>query len=397
MSKCLSDRSIDHVVLERGSVANSWKTERWDSLRLLTPNWQSTLPGHAYEGDRPDDYMDMPELIEFMETYARMVDAPVQTESEVTSVSTVDDGYLVETNQGPWNCRVVVLASGACNIASVPDFAEAVPSQIDMVKPIDYRNPDQLAEGGVMVIGASATGLQLAEEIHQSGRPVTLSVGEHVRLPRMYRGEDIQRWMHRTGRLDERYDDVDDITRARGVPSPQLVGTPARSSLDLNALTRQGVQLRGRIGMIRDGVAMFSGGLKNQCSLADLKMNRLLLLTDEWATEQGLDGTVPDPETFDRTEVPDDIPLTLDLSSGEIRTIVWATGFRPDYSWLDVPVINYRGLLDHDGGVVSSPGMYLIGMPFLRRRKSSFIHGASDDANDLADHIAQFVGAKPVG
>ncbi|MGI9624615.1 MAG: NAD(P)-binding domain-containing protein [Acidimicrobiales bacterium] len=394
MSKCLSDRSVDHVVLERGQIAHSWKTERWDSLRLLTPNWQSTLPGYEYSGDEPDEYMAMPELIEFIETYASVVDAPVQTETEVTSVSYGDGRYRVETTQGPWMCEVAVLASGACNVASTPDFADCVPDDIVGVNPIEYRNPEQLVEGGVMVVGASATGLQLAEEIHRSGRPVTVSVGEHVRLPRVYRGHDIQWWMDRTGRLDERWDDIDDITRARGVPSPQLVGTPEHSTLDLNALTSQGVRLRGRIGMVRDGVAMFSGGLKNTCSLADLKMNRLLALIDEWATENDYDGTVPDSEEFERTLVSDDVPLTMDLGSGEIKTIVWATGFKPDYSWLDVPVINYRGRLNHDGGVVESPGMYLIGTPFLRRRKSSFIHGASDDANDLSDHIVEYLTSK---
>ena len=168
-------------------------------------------------------------------------------------------------------------------MASVPQFAEAVPSGIETLTPMDYRNVDQLADGGVLVVGASATGLQLADEIHRSGRPVTISVGNHVRMPRTYRGKDIQWWMAATGLLDERYDEVDDVVRARNVPSPQLVGTPDRRMLDLNALTNAGVEIRGRMGTIRDGAALFSGGLRNQCKLADLKMNRLLDTIDEWA------------------------------------------------------------------------------------------------------------------
>lgn len=192
MSRCLAERSIDHVVLERGEVANSWKTERWDSLRLLTPNWQSRLPGYGYEGGNPDGYRTMPETIAFIERYAGLISAPVRTHTEVRSVRADDDGYSVRTTRGEWHCRAVVLASGACNIPHVPAFAGAVPSSIRTLTPFQYRNPGQLGEGGVLVIGASATGMQIAEEVHLSGRPVTLSVGEHIRVPRIYRGRDIK-------------------------------------------------------------------------------------------------------------------------------------------------------------------------------------------------------------
>ena len=186
----------------------------------------------------------------------------------------------------------------------------------------------------------------------------------------------------------ERYDAVDDITRARNVPSPQLVGTPERKSLDLNALHAIGVEVRGRLGAIRDGVALFSGGLPNLCSLADLKMNRLLGTIDEWAAEQGMSGTGDRPAP---TVVDDNAPLTLKMTNGAIRTVVWATGFRPDYSWLDVPVLDRKGKVKHDGGVVDSPGMYLIGTTFLRRRSSSFIHGAGRDADELSEHLAGYL------
>ena len=393
VSRCLSQRSIDHVVLERGSVANSWKTERWDSLRLLTPNWMSRLPGFGYDGDDPDGFMDVPEVIAFVERYAALVDAPVLADTTVTSVRSLDGLYEVITDRGTWRCRGVVLASGACNAASVPSFAEAVPTGIDTLTPLDYRNADQLADGGVLVVGASATGLQLADEIHRSGRPVTIAVGNHVRMPRTYRGRDIQWWMDASGLLDERYDEVDDVVRARNVPSPQLVGTPDRRMLDLNALTHGGVEIRGRMGTIRDGAAMFSGGLRNQCKLADLKMNRLLDTIDTWADEAGFDRP-RERERLPPMSVGDE-PMTLDLTDGSIRTILWATGFRPDYSWLHVDVLDHKDRVRHDGGVTTSPGMYLIGMPFLRRRKSSFIHGAGDDATELTEHLANYLTHAP--
>ncbi|HTS51674.1 MAG TPA: NAD(P)-binding domain-containing protein [Burkholderiales bacterium] len=394
MSWHLSARSIDHVVLERGEVANSWRTERWDSLRLLTPNWQSRLPGYAYEGREPDGFRTMPETIAFIQRYADAIAAPVRTHTNVTSVHRDGEGYSVATNQGGWHCDAVVLASGACNIAQVPALAEAVPSVIATLTPMQYRHPGQLEEGGVLVVGASASGTQIADEIHRSGRPVTLAVGEHVRVPRVYRGRDIQWWMDAAGVLGERYDEVDDIVRARNVPSLQLAGSPERRTVDLNSLTRIGVKLIGRLAGIRGGEAQFSGSLRNQCALADLKMNRLLDTADEWASESGLDDEVSPPHRFEPTEVEASPPLAIDLTRGEIRTIIWATGFRPDYSWLDVPVFDRKGRVRHDGGVVEAPGMYLMGMPFLRRRKSSLIDGAGQDARDLSAHLAAYLSGR---
>jgi putative flavoprotein involved in K+ transport len=379
------------VVLERGEVANSWRRERWDSLRLLTPNWQSRLPGYRYEGADPDGFMDVAGLVEFIARFAAAAAAPVRTHTTVTSVRKTDDGYHISTVNGDLRCRCLVLASGACNLPSVPALRQAVPPSIVCVTPTEYRNPDQLPAGGVLMVGASATGVQLADEIHRSGRPVMLSVGEHVRLPRTYRGRDVLWWMDASGIWNQRYDQIDDIVRVRGLPSPQLVGTPERSTLDLNALSAIGVELVGRLSAIRDGRALFSGGLRNQFALADLKMNRLLDTFDEWASTNARDADVGPTERFEPTRVPASSRLHLDLASGEIRSIVWATGFRPDYSWLDVPVLDRKGQLRHDGGVVDAPGLYAIGLPVLRRRKSSFIYGAEDDARDLIDHLACYL------
>src|SRR5262249_12594180 len=251
----------------------------------------------------------------------------------------------------------------------------------------------QLPDGGVLVVGASATGVQLAAELRRSGRPVTLSVGEHVRLPRAYRGRDVLWWMDASGVWDQRYDEVEDLTRARRLPSPQLAGAPDRTTLDLNALASMGVEMVGRWAAVRDGCALFSGGLRNVFSLADLKMERLLDTFDEWAKADGCDAEVGPPERFAQTRVPDSARLQLDLRSGEIRAIVWATGFRPDYGWLDVPVIDTKGQLNHEGGVVDSPGLYALGLPVLRRRRSTFICGTEDDAREVIEHLAWFLGA----
>jgi putative flavoprotein involved in K+ transport len=386
MSHVLGRRGIEHVVLERGEVAHSWRTERWDSLRLLTPNWMTRLPGCPYAGDDPDGYMRAEEVAAFIAGYARRMSAPVRSNTTVTCVEAEDDGYRVSTDRGDWRCHAVVLASGAFSSPVVPRLSELVPAGVEQLSTRSYRNPAQLADGGVLVVGGSATGVQLAQEIQRSGRPVTLAVGEHVRLPRVHRGRDIQWWMLASGVLDQRIDEVDEPERARRVPSPQLVGTPERATLDLNALQAEGVEVVGRLAGIRDGRAQFSGSLRNACALADLKMNRLLDAIDEWAQRNELDDPVGRTERYEPTVVGASPRLGLVLGK-DVRTIVWATGFRPDYSWLRVPVLGPDGALQHDRGVVAA-GLYALGLPYLRRRKSSFIHGAEDDVNELGAHLA---------
>jgi putative flavoprotein involved in K+ transport len=392
VSRILTERSIDHVVLERGEVANSWRRERWDSLRLLTPNWLSRLPGYPYTGADPDGFMTMPQVIELVCNFAAATAAPVRTHTAVTSLQRLDGGYRIVTNDGEIRCRAVLLASGAANVAHVPQVHRAVPEQIECVTAFDYRNPDRLPSGGVLVVGASATGVQLADEILRSGRPVMLSVGEHVRLPRTYRGRDVLWWMHASGVWSQRFDEIDDLERARRLPSPQLIGTPERATLDLNALRAAGAEIVGRLVAIRDGRALFSGGLRNQFALADLKMDRLLDTFDSWLSEKASGVGVGPAERFEPTRAPQSPRLSLDLRRGEIRSIVWATGFRPEYHWLNVPVLSHKGELHHHGGIVAeAPGMYAIGLPVLRRRKSTFIHGAEDDARDLVGHLVRYL------
>jgi putative flavoprotein involved in K+ transport len=382
-------------VLERGEVANSWRHERWDSLRLLTPNWQSRLPaGFRYDGQQPDGYLTGPEVVELIGRFAAHVRAPVETNATVTSVRRVDDSYRVTTSRDELQARTVVIASGACNRPALPAFADSLPAEVEQLTTFGYRNPSQLPDGGVLVVGGSATGVQLAAELRQSGRPVILSVGEHVRLPRTYRGRDVLWWMDAAGVWDQRYDELDDLTRARRLPSPQLAGTPQRTTLDLNALTGMGVELVGRWATVRDGTALFSGGLRNVCSLADLKLERLLNAFDDWALTDRSSSQVAAPERLPPTEAAPPTRLDLDLRSGEIETVVWATGYRPDYGWLHMPVIDAKGNLRHDGGAVDSPGLYALGLPVLRRRKSTFIHGIEDDARDIIDHLAGYLAGR---
>ena len=294
--------------------------------------------------------MTMPEVIEFIDRYASTVDAPVRTGTTVTDVRSVDGGYRVTTDQGAWEAPTVMLASGgsACHL---PDLAADAPDSVEVISPLDYRRPDQLPTGGSS--WSARRRPESSSRTRSTGRGGrSLCVGEHVRMPRLYRGRDVTWWMRMAGVWDERYDEIDDLVRGRNIPSPQLVGTPDRATLDLNALTAQGVALVGRLGAIRDGVALFSGSLRNVCSLADLKLGRLLDRFDEWALGSGVDGDV-DPRTAWSRLVSTSSRRSRWISAREIAAIVWATGFRSDYSWLQVPVLDRKGRLRHDGGVVT--------------------------------------------
>ncbi len=397
MSRALAAAGVEHVVLERGEVAHAWRHERWDSLRLLTPNWQSRLPGYRYSGPDPDGFMTSAEVVDFIAGYARYVGAPVRTGTTVTKLRAEDGGYVVETDRGAWRCRAAVLASGAHGVPVVPDVAARLPSSIRTLTAAEYRNPSQLDGGRVLVVGASATGLQLADEIRRSGRPVTIAVGEHIRLPRLYRGRDIQWWLDAVGILDERYDEIDDVVRARRVPSPQLVGAPERRTLDLNSLIEQGVEVVGRLAGVNDGRLQFSGSLASHCAMADLKLERLLERIDRWCAERRVGDLVAAPERFARTRIEPVPRLALDPAKERVATIIWATGFRPDYSWLELPVLDHKGRLRHDGGVVLR-GVYALGLNFMRRRKSSYIHGAEDDVRELCEHLVRGLrGRRPFG
>jgi len=390
MSHHLTDRSIDHVVLERGRVVERWHSERWDSLRLLTPNWQTRLPGWHYSGADPDGYMTMPEITGYLGSFAESISAPVQTETTVTSVSadpTRDDGYRVVTDRGVWTCRSVVVATGATGRPAIPGFNTEVPPSVQQITPSSYRNPDQLAEDGVLVVGASASGLQLANELQQSGRPVTLAVGTHARVPRTYRGMDIQWWLNLTGALDLKFDQVRDIEAARRAPSLQLVGTPDHQDLNLDILAERGVRLTGHLADITDGTAHFADDLTSSCGAADASEQRLLDRINLWIEANGLTAEfLPTQRT--RPWTPGRGPESVALKQSGIGTILWATGYRQHNPWLHVPVSDQLGNIRHQGGITDAPGLYVLGLPFLRRRKSTFLDGFGADAADLADHLA---------
>lgn len=384
MSHELNKRAINHLVLDAGRAGESWHSRRWDSFRLLTPNWMNTLAGQRHGPEDPDGYVSARNFARAFDNWVIQNAPPLWTNTAVKSLSRLGDGYLAETNRGPIQCRTAVIATGACARPRLPRFASDLPLRIDQFSPITYRNPLELRPGAVLVVGASASGLQIAQELAVSRRKVTLAVGNHGRLPRSYRGADILQWMHLARVFDEPFTKVDDLERVRRTPSLPLIGTPEQADLNLDVLQARGVELVGRMINIRDGQAQFSSGLFNAMSSVDLKMNRLLKRIDTWITDHGLDEMVAPPERYAPISVRADPRLSINLS--EFSTVIWATGFDPDHSFVQIPVFDQKGRIQHHGGMVE-PGLCVMGLPFLRTSRSAHIDGAGRDAKVLARQI----------
>ncbi|MFL5285931.1 MAG: NAD(P)-binding domain-containing protein [Rhodopila sp.] len=389
-SHCLSRLGVDHILFERGRVAERWRSERWDSLRLLTPNWMNRLPGWAYDGADPDGFMTAGEYATFLERYAHRSQAPVLPQAEVRSVRRQGAGYRIESARGVWHARAVVIATGYCDVPFVPEMARNLPAFLHQVTSAAYRRPSDLPDGGVLVVGASASGIQLAEELQHSGPPVTISVSRHTRLPRLYRGRDIMWWLDQYGILEASSPTSEELKAARAHPSMQLVGRPDRSDLDLGVLQRLGVRLVGRVAGINGPTAHLHNNIAEAVAGSHARMEKLLRRIDVFADAVGaLAQAVPAPFAVDPS------PVELDLARSGFRGVVWATGFARDYCWLQVPVLSLSGEIIHAGGVTPSPGLFITGLRFLRRRDASFISALIDDATELTAEIHRFLQEMP--
>jgi putative flavoprotein involved in K+ transport len=375
-----------HVVLERGRVGERWRSERWDSLTLLTPNWLNRLPGAAPLPE-PDGYLDRDHVIAYLESYA--ASAPVREGTTVQRLRQTHHGYHVATDRGDWHARNVVIATGDCDVPRIPAAAADAPASVAQLHASRYRHPDQLPDGGVLVVGAGPTGQQLADELRRAGRRVVLAVGRHARMPRTYRGRDVFAWLHDAGQLDVHADEVPDLAAARRAPSFPVSGAAGGSSLGLDRLAALGVVVTGRLTGFSEVNALFDSDLARQVGDADRRMRRALGHIDAYIERTGAAAEPAEPMA--PVSLPPG-PARVELG-GDIRTVLWATGYQRSYPWLEVPVLDAAGELVHREGVTAAPGLFALGLRFQRTRKSHFIGGVGDDAARIAEAIVAGTGA----
>jgi putative flavoprotein involved in K+ transport len=376
LSRLLSDAGHGHVVLERGRVAERWRSERWESLTLLTPSWLNGLPG-APPPAEPDGYADRAGFIAQLEAYAAT--APVHEHTTVLRVRRSRGGYDIRTDRGSFRAPTVVIATGDCDLPRIPAVAAAAPPDVHQLHASAYRRPSALPPGGVLVVGAGPSGQQLAAELRRAGRRVVLAVGRHARMPRRYRGRDIFAWLAATGQLTAHADDVPDLAAARRAPSFPVSGAAGGEDLGLDVLAREGVVIAGRLAGFAGRHVLFADDLGDHVRDADRRLRRVLGHIDAHLERTGEAAAA---EALPPVRLPAG-PRRLDLAEG-IATVLWATGYRRSYPWLDVPVLDAAGEIAHIEGVTPSPGLYTLGLRFQRRRNSHFIGGVGDDAAQLA-------------
>lgn len=390
-SRCLVDLGIDHVVFERGEIAQRWRTERRKNLHLLTPNWMTRLPSWSYSGTDSDGFMHKDDVVQFLSDYSDDFAAPVQCNTEVRSVSLSENGYRVITDTAFWMAKSVVIATGACDKPLVPEYARYIHPSIRQVTPDRLDDISEISHSGILVVGASATGIQLADELLRVGCDVTLAAGSHVRTPRRYRGRDIMYWLDQSGVLSELRDSQASLKSVLHHPSFQLVGGTLNRDLDLGSISRRGANIVGRVTSTSGRRVFVSNTLSASIDAADARQKRLLSRIDHYIESQGID--VPVEPVIAPIKIRSDESL-INLAERGIKTIIWATGYKREYAWLNVPVKTAKGEIDQAGGVTSAPGLFTMGLPFMRRRNSTFIDGVGADAHEISQFIAAHLGLR---
>lgn len=381
VSYFLKQRAHDHVVLEKARIGEAWR-RRWDSFRLVTPNWSVKLPGHACDAP-PDGFMLRDQVVGELEAFARSFDAPVRCGVEVKSVTRSGGRYRVETSEGAFDAANVVVASGAFPIPRRPAFAERVPADVFQLHTEEYRNPSVLPPGAVLVVGSAQSGCQIAEELRRSGRDVILALGSCGWAPRRYRGRDLHEWLNDSGFLDQTVDMLPNPDR-RFACNPHVIWK-SDDMRSLRDFARLGVQLVGRVLDVVDGSVHLAEEVEESVARADKACRDIQKVMDDYIARAGVDAP-PEPRPADEPKLPPG-PSRIDLRERRVGTIVWATGFSYDYRWIREPVFDDKGYPVHTRGVTSSPGLYFVGLPWLHTRKSPLLLGTAADAAHVVEHI----------
>ncbi len=385
----LKRRGIGHVVLEKHRVGHAWRAERWDSFCLVTPNWQCALPGYPYAGDDPDGYMLKDEIVAYVEGFARMVDPPIHEGVGVERVSRDADGrFRVRSTMGEWTADNVVLAISGYHVPAIPRLAERLPPGLCRIHSRDYKNPAQLPAGEVLVVGTGQSGCQIAEDLHLAGRRVHLAVGEAPRSPRLYRGKDTIRWLDEMGYYETTVDTHPLGVDVRKKANHYFTGRDGGREIDLRRFALEGMKLYGRLATVEGDTVTFADDLTANLDGADKVYLRIRKMIDDHVAKAGLDAPPAAPYVPPWHE--GEPRRRLDLSASDVTSVVWSTGFRPDFSMVDVPVFDGSGHPGHHRGVTGVPGLYVLGLGWLWTWGSGRFSGIAADA----EHVVEAIGAR---
>jgi putative flavoprotein involved in K+ transport len=386
VSYYLKRKGIQHVVLERAVVGHAWRSERWDTFCLVTPNWQCALPDFPYTGDDPDGFMVKDEIVAYIEAFARMVDAPIHEGVTVQKVSRDDDGlFHVASTMGTWTADHVVMAISGYHVPAVPRVGERLPRSLYQIHSQDYRNPEQIPEGEVLIVGTGQSGCQIAEDLHLAGRKVHLAVGDAPRSPRAYRGKDSIKWLAEMGYYETTTDTHPLGEAVRKKANHYFSGRGGGREIDLRKFATQGMQLYGRLETVDDIAITFRDDLAANLDSADTVYLRIRKMIDDYIARAGIAAPPAEPftplwaVTGDRTR--------LDLAAANVNAVIWSTGYRADFSMVDVPVFNGSGYPGHHRGITTVPGLYFLGLGWLWTWGSGRFSGIAADANHIVDAI----------
>lgn len=388
VSYCLKQRGVENIIFEKHSIAYSWQTKRWDSFCLVTPNWQCTLPGYEYPGEDPYGFMEKDKIVRYVKDYAQSFNPNIQEGVCVEKISRGGDCAVFEivTSAGQYTADQVVVATGGYHTPKVPRMSEALPSGLLQLHSSEYKRPADLPEGAVMVVGTGQSGCQIAEDLHLAGRQVHLCVGGAPRSPREYRGKDVVEWLDQLGYYDITVDEHPQKEAVRKKTNHYVTGRGGGREIDLRQFATEGMQLYGKLKSADGRQLTFQDNLKENLDQADEVAESIKKTIDEYIEKNNIDAVVEPP--YQPVWQPQNPPTALDLQTANIHTIVWATGYHTDFSWIEIPAFDGKGYPTHQRGVTTVAGLYFIGLPWLYTWGSGRFSGVARDAEHIAGYIA---------
>jgi putative flavoprotein involved in K+ transport len=387
MSYCLKERGVDHIIFEKQTIGYSWRSKRWDSFCLVTPNWQCQLPGYPYPGEDKQGFMKKDEIVRYIEDYAASFDPPIKEGVEVLQVRQSESQTIFEltTSIGDFTADQVVIASGSYHRPKIPRIAERLPDHIVQIHSSEYKTPESLPDQAVLVVGTGQSGCQIAEDLHLAGKSVHLSVGGAPRSPRRYRGKDVVDWLDQMGYYDLSIDDHPQKDKVRTKANHYVTGRDGGREIDLRQFALEGMRLHGRLKTVSDRHLEFSNDLKHNLDQADAVAESIKKTIDRFIETNQIEAPLEPP--YMPVWEPHEELLTLDLEQENIGTVIWCTGYQSNFSWIEIPVFDGKGYPGHERGVTQVKGLYFLGLPWLYTWGSGRFSGIARDAVYLADYI----------